>query len=97
MKRAIKYIADAGPIYLHLKKHSCPFCRSSVTLTYRAKVINSKSPEAKNYDFSLGDTFLSGDVEFRTRYFYCSSCPCDITIKQMKQYERQQLLGFRRR
>ena len=38
------------------------------------------SPEAKDYDFSVGDTFFVGDVEFRTRYFYCPKCQLDISF-----------------
>lgn len=59
MKKAIKYISDANPFYVHLKKHVCPKCGSKVELRYVSKIVNSKSPEAKDYDFSVGDTFLS--------------------------------------
>jgi len=44
--------------------------------------------EAKNYDFSVGDTFLRGDVEFRTEYFHCPNCQLDISIEEMKKYEK---------
>lgn len=59
MKKAIKYISDANPFYVHLKKHVCPKCGSKVELRYVSKIVNSKSPEAKDYDFSVGDIFLS--------------------------------------
>ncbi|MBQ3229783.1 MAG: hypothetical protein IJB49_02065 [Clostridia bacterium] len=88
MKRAIKYISDAGPIYIHWKKHFCPKCGGQVELRYISKIINSKSPEAKFYDFSLGDTFLVGDVEFRTRCFHCETCQMDISFKDMKLHEK---------
>lgn len=58
MKKAIKYIYDANPFYVHCKKHVCPKCGSKVELRYVSKIVNSKSPEAKDYDFSVGDTFL---------------------------------------
>lgn len=58
MKKAIKYIYDANPFYVHWKKHVCPKCGSKVELRYVSKIVNSKSPEAKDYDFSVGDTFL---------------------------------------
>ena len=88
MKKAIKYIYDANPFYVHLKKHVCPKCGSKVELRYVSKIVNSKSPEAKDYDFSVGDTFFVGDVEFRTRYFYCPKCLLDISFQEMKKFEK---------
>ena len=58
MKKAIKYIYDANPFYVHWKKPVCSKCGSKVELRYVSKNVNSKSPEAKDYDFSVGDTFL---------------------------------------
>ena len=54
-----KYI-DNDPFYTMFKKHVCPTCGSKVELRYVSKIVNSKSPEAKNYDFSVGDTFFVG-------------------------------------
>ena len=89
MRTAIKYIYDANPFYLHLKKHFCYNCGNKLELRYNSKIVNSKSPEAKNYNFSIGDTFLIGDVEFRTRYFYCTNCHLDISVKEMKKHEKK--------
>lgn len=89
MKKAVKYIYDANPIYVHFKKHYCPNCAKRLVLRYVSKIVNSKSLEAKNYDFSVGDTFFVGDVEFRTRYFYCSQCDLEISFKDMKTYEKR--------
>lgn len=89
MRKAIKYIYDANPFYVHWKKHFCPQCRKKLELRYISKIVNSKSPEALEYDFSVGDTFFVGDVEFRTRYFHCSNCKIDISFQEMKKYERR--------
>lgn len=91
MRKAIKYICDANPFYIHWKKHYCPKCATRVELCYRSKIVNSRSSEAKNFDFSIGDTFLVGDVEFRIRYFYCPRCNLDISISNMKNYEKSRL------
>lgn len=88
MKNAIKY-TNNNLLYSRLKKHYCPECGSKVELGYISKIVNSNSPEAKNYDFSSGDTFLCGDVEFRTRCFYCSNCKANISFKEMKDYENR--------
>ena len=34
------------------------------TVLYISEIVNSYSSEAKDYDFSVGDTFFVGDVEF---------------------------------
>ena len=57
-------------------------------LRYISKIVNSNSPEAKDYDFSVGDTFFVGDIEFRTRYFHCANCQLDISFREMKKYEK---------
>lgn len=89
MRKAIKYVCDSNPFYVHLKKHFCPQCGKKVELRYFSKIVNSKSPEAKDYDFSVGDTFFVGDVEFRTIYFYCSNCRFDISFQEMKKHEKK--------
>ena len=88
MKNAIKYIYPASPFYVHWKKHACPKCGGKVELRYVSKTANSKSPEAKDYDFSAGDTCYVGDVEFRTRCFYCPKCKIYIFFQEMKKFEK---------
>lgn len=89
MRGAVKYIYEANPFYVHCKKHYCPKCGKRLELRSSSQVVNSKSEEAKNFDFSVGDTFYVGDVEFRTRYFHCTECKMDISVKEMKKYEKQ--------
>lgn len=88
MRKAVKYIYDANPFYVHWKKHICPKCGGKVELGCVSKIVNSKSPEAKDYDFSVGDTFFVGDVEFRTRCFYCPNCRFFISFQEMKKFEK---------
>lgn len=85
---AIKYIYSANPIYVYWKKHYCPECRVRLTIKCSSRIVNSESLEAKGYDFSLGDTKLEGDVEFRKCYFWCEKCQKRITFEQMKEIER---------
>ena len=90
MKNAVKYMYDFNPIYAHFKKHYCPKCGERLKLKYISNVVNSNSAEAKNYDFSFGDTFLVGNVEFRARYFYCPKCGLSISFKEMEKHEKGQ-------
>ncbi len=43
MKKAIKYIYNANPFYVHWKKHVCPQCGGKVELRCVSKIVNSKS------------------------------------------------------
>ena len=87
--KSIKYTYHGNLLYTHFKKHFCPRCGTRVKLGREKKLVNSKSPEAKNYDFSLCDTFLIGDVEFRIRCFYCPSCQISISFEEMEKYEER--------
>ena len=48
MRKAIKYIYDANPFYVHWKKHFCPKCGNKLELRYISKIVNSNSPLASN-------------------------------------------------
>ena len=75
--------------YTILKKHYCPACGTKLTRIKTSKIVNSKSPEAKNYDFTLGDSFMVGDVEFIWKEFYCPTCKKRISIDEMRQIEKE--------
>ena len=90
MKKAIKYIYSGNLFYIHLKKHFCPNCGKKLGTRYISKTVNSGSTEAKEYDFSVGDTYFSGDVEFRTRCFCCTDCQLDFSFEEMKRYEKNE-------
>jgi uncharacterized protein YbaR (Trm112 family) len=89
LKKAIKYIFNASPIYVYLKKHFCPVCKTKLQIKYTSEIVNSNSSKAKEYDFSVGDTFMVGDVEFRTKCFYCSECNRFISFQDMKKFEKK--------
>ena len=75
-------------IYTIFKKHYCPVCETQLSRIKVSKIVNSKSPEAKNYDFSGGDGFMVGDVEFIWDEFYCETCDKTISIDETKRIER---------
>jgi len=88
-KPAIKYQYNMNPFYVHWKKHYCPKCNNKLTVKYKSEVINSKSPEAKYYDFSVGDIYIVGDVDFRTSFFHCDKCDFTIPFDEMKKFEKK--------
>ena len=87
MKKTIKYTENAGFFYIHLKKHCCPECGGRVQIRYISKLVNAKSPEVKQYDFSS----LTGEMELRTIYFYCPKCKQNISFEDMKSFENNKI------
>lgn len=87
---AVKYLYNVNPFYIHWRKHICPKCGAKLRTAYDSTIVNSNSPEAKEYDFSIaaGDSYLTGDVEFRTGYFKCQKCEFTISFDEMKKYEK---------
>lgn len=89
-KNAVKYLYNVNPFYVHWKRHYCPECGTRLKTAYDSVIVNSNSPEAKDYDFSIaaGDSYLTGDVEFRTSYFKCPKCEFVISFDEMKKLEK---------
>ena len=82
-----KYMSNAI-FYTMFRKHYCPVCGTKLSHKKVSKIVNSNSPEAKNYDFSLGDSFMTGDVKFIGKVFYCPSCGKEISVSEMRNYEK---------
>ena len=81
---------DSGPLlWLRCKKHYCPVCNSELTITEVSKVVNSKSEEAKNYDFSNVDTSLVGNVKFIYPELLCTECGRQYSVEEIKTYENK--------
>lgn len=83
-----KKYSNNAIFYTVFKKHYCPVCGTKLTRIKTSKIVNSKSPEAKNYDFTLGDSFMVGDVEFIWKEFYCPTCKKRIPIDEMRRIEK---------
>ena len=63
---------DYGNItYMRIKKHNCPDCGGATFVRKVKKRVKSGSKLAKNFDFSVGDTLLSGTVKFIWYEFKC--------------------------
>jgi uncharacterized protein YlaI len=78
-------------IWVNLRNHFCPDCDEIVNVTTESKVVNSKSPEAKNYDFSHGaDTNLVGNINVTWTVFECPVCKRRFSVKEMKQIENDE-------
>jgi len=74
--------------YTIFKKHPCPECGERLARSQTSKVVNSASPEARYYDFSMGDGFMVGDVRFVWTVFRCPACEKTYTVEELKSIER---------
>ena len=72
-------------IFQMFKKHYCPVCSAALSKRKVSEIVNSESPEAKNYDFDVADTFIKGDMKFTHIELYCNQCNKYYTIKEAKK------------
>jgi len=77
-----------SPVFVFKKSHKCPNCAHGIIPKKIQKIVNRKSPEAKEFDFSCGDSYFIGDVEFSYYVFYCAYCNKEYKINEIKNYER---------
>ena len=87
MVHGVKRSIDCGP-YFFYKKHYCQTCQTLLERRKREKIVNSASPEAKNYNFSLADISLAGNIKFITYFFACPKCQVTYEILQLKKIEK---------
>ena len=75
--------------YIRFKKHFCPDCKIKVKVVKVSQIVNSESPEAKNFDFSmsLSGTYLKGNIKFVWKEFVCPQCGRKFTVKEMQRIE----------
>ena len=57
--------------------------------------MNSRSPEAKDFDFSTFDSYMIGNVKFIWTEFQCPACGKQISIDEMKKIEKEQKRSHR--
>ena len=69
------------------KEHFCPACGEKLNKVTVSKIVNAKSPEAKDFDFRIGRTKMIGDVEFIWDEFECPSCKKHYTVEEIKAAE----------
>lgn len=79
-----------NPFKVKFSKHFCQICNNQLIQKKHERIVNSNSPEAKYYDFSLSDTNIIGDCKFIHKVFYCSICDEEIEfITQLSAEDNQ--------
>ncbi len=75
-------------VFYLMKKHHCPVCNILLKKVKVSRVVNSKSSEAKNFDFSGVDGWMWENIKFIWKEFACPNCKRHITVKEMKEIEK---------
>lgn len=79
-----------NPFYVNFKKHYCPNCGVALEKIKISKIVNSKSEEARNFEFEFGESYMIGNVKFIWDEFQCPICKKRISIDEMKRIEKEQ-------
>ena len=77
------------PFWVRFKKHYCPTCMNLLTTTKVSRIVNSNSEEAKDYDFSSGDTYMIGNIKFIWTEFLCTACGKTYSLQEIKENEKK--------
>ena len=68
-----------------LKKHYCADCNTKLKRKRHETVVNSNSPEARDYDFSIGDMFILGDMTFIRYTLECPNCKREYQLDEIRR------------
>jgi hypothetical protein len=83
----VKWIFRDNVFWIYLKKHYCPKCNARLKISYDSRIVNSNSLEGKQYDFSLLDTDMHGDVKFKMMRFHCPKCDSKLSFYDVRNME----------
>ncbi len=79
-----------NPIYINFKKHYCPRCNMFLEKIKVSKIVNSDSPEAKEFNFyTVDNNYMIGNVKFIWTEFRCPMCGEQFSIDEMKRIEKE--------
>lgn len=77
------------PFFAYFKKHYCTKCSSQLSVRFKSRIVNSESPEAIHYDFTVADGYVRGNVDFRTTILQCYNCGAEYKIDEMRKIEKR--------
>ena len=84
-----KYQVHRHASYLCVHEEAfCPHCKAALTVETAHHLVNSRSEEAKNYDFSTEDGRMIGTVDFRNPYFACPNCHAEFSVEELWKMEK---------
>ena len=76
------------PLFMKWGKHYCPACSETLKKVKVSKIVNSGSDEAKDFDFSGSDGYMTGNVKFIWTEFFCAKCGKNYAINDIYNAEK---------
>jgi len=70
--------------FIRRNEFFCPSCGQKMKVVKCSKVVNSRPPEAKDFDFHMVEGSLMGNIKFIWEELECTFCGHHITSKQAK-------------
>jgi len=77
-----------SPYYVNRKEHFCPACDEQLQKITVSQIVNRKSPEARDFDFSSFEGSMTDNVKFIWTELKCPKCENQLTIDEMKRIEK---------
>jgi Zn-finger nucleic acid-binding protein len=77
------------PFWLRYRKHYCPQCHGILEKIEVSKIVNWKSEEAKEFDFSSFEGSMIGNVKFIWDELRCPACNVNFKIEEIFQLEKE--------
>lgn len=87
MTNAKHYYQFGNPLKIKFRNHNCFLCNHPLTIIKHKKVVDSKSEEARYYDFTIGELSFTGKCEFIHKIFYCSKCKKELEFVTQLSFE----------
>ena len=81
-----------GTLYFK-KEHKCPKCKTTMEAITVKKVVDSRTPNAKPFEFRQrrNDTSLAGNIEYSWKELKCPACGVQLTMEEMQKIEFESL------
>lgn len=72
------------------KRHRCPSCNELLRKKlHSVGLVSASSPQAKDYDFTIGDISMTGDAECYEIVFRCGICGVSYRESEMIELEKK--------
>lgn len=86
--KGIRYTVK-HPIFVFRRTHHCPQCGDELVVENAHSKADAASDEAKWFFRTNDWQNVTGEVEVRTPYFYCTHCGKTFAVEEIRDIERK--------
>ena len=84
-----KYLQIEHIWFTVFKGHHCPTCNTTLKKKLHSTIVSTSSPEARKYDFWIGDGYMFGEVQCYEVVFRCDPCNAIYTVSELLLLEKK--------